>query len=565
MLAGVAGIDAVIFVVAADEGVMPQTREHLAILDLLEVPAGMVVITKVDLVSDPDWLKLVEDDIRSITKGTVLENVPFVRFSAISGQGLEEIKRTLRDILKDRPSRVDLGKPRLPVDRVFSISGFGTIVTGTLIDGELHTGDEIKILPSNKTSRIRGLQTHKQKEDRAVPGSRTAINISGVSTDEIKRGNVIVLSGSRYEPSSLIDVNFHMLANLDKPLTHNTAVRLFIGAAEEQARLRLLGKEDLLPGESGWLQLDLKNPVIAESGDHFILRRPSPGQTLGGGIVVDPHPRSRHKRFDKSVIASLEMLSSKSPADLLLQVLLERGPAPISDIVSFSRLGAENAGPVIAELLSAGQLIPLDSGKLEDDKSIIIAAKTWQRLTSEMISELNDYYRAYPLRKGIPREQLKNRLKLSSSIFNLAVKKWIDDHDLDDVKGILFLPGRTVSLAPRQQATVDKLLKRFSASPFTPPTIAECQTELGEEVYRALVESDILIPVSNEIVFYHTDYERLRNDVINSLKADGSLTVAAFRDRYQTSRRYALAFLEHLDAKGLTIRKGDNRIIGKQV
>ncbi len=565
MLAGVAGIDAVIFVVAADEGIMPQTREHLAILDLLEVQSGLIALTKVDLVDDPDWLGLVEDDIRAICAGTVLAEAPLVKVSAYTGLGLDDLKITLSHILADKLPRINLGKPRLPVDRVFSISGFGTIVTGTLIDGELHGGDDVTILPANLNSRIRGLQTHKQKEDLAVPGSRTAINLTGVRTDEINRGDVVVLSASHYDPTRLVDVRFRALADLSRSITHNSDIRLYTGTSDVQARLRLLGTEELRPGERAWLQLDLKSSIVAEKGDHFILRRPSPGETLGGGIIIDAHPKHRHKRFDPDVLAGLEMLSSESPLKVFFKALLDVGPAPLSEITARSRLDAEIANRVISELNGRDQIFALKSGNLDANGSTtVIATPSWEKMTAQMTAEVMSYHKAYPLRRGIPREQLKSRLRLSSSIFVMALDRWLQRDAILEMDGLMSLPGRVITLNPRQQEAVEALLKRFDAAPYSPPTIKECQAELGEELYRALVESGKLMPVSSEIVFKKENYEKMREDVHHLLKDEGILTVAEFRDRYHTSRRYALAFLEHLDAKGVTIRQGDNRVLGKE-
>jgi len=289
MLAGVGGIDAALFVIAADEGVMPQTREHLAILDLLQVQSGVVALTKTDLTPDLDWLELVEEEVRSALKGSVLENARVVRVSARQRTGLEDLLQAITECLEQTQPRPDLGRPRLPIDRVFSIAGFGTVVTGTLMDGTFRIGDDVEVLPSHKRGRIRGLQTHKQKEETAAPGSRTAVNISGIDLDEVMRGNVLARPG-KYHPTQRIDLHFKLLKDASGPLLHSSEVKLFLGASETLARVRLLGVEQLNPGEQGWLQLELREPVVAVRGDHYILRRPSPSETLGGGIVVEPSP-----------------------------------------------------------------------------------------------------------------------------------------------------------------------------------------------------------------------------------------------------------------------------------
>jgi len=285
MLAGIGGIDAALLVIAADEGVMPQTREHLAILDLLQIPTGLIALTKTDLASDPEWLALVEMDIRSTVAGTVMDSAPIIRVSAKNKTGLDELLSSLAQILGEKPARMDLGRPRLPIDRVFSMPGFGTIVTGTLSDGHLALGDEVIILPSGHKGRIRGLQTHKKKEELAVPGSRTAVNISGLATEEVQRGEVVT-HPKQYQPTRRVDARFRLLKGVSQPLKHATEVKVFIGATETIAAARVLGVETIHPGEEGWLQLELRDPVVAVRGDRYILRRPSPGETLGGGVIV---------------------------------------------------------------------------------------------------------------------------------------------------------------------------------------------------------------------------------------------------------------------------------------
>src|SRR5512146_3152604 len=258
MLSGIRGIDAALLVIAADEGVMPQTREHLAILDLLQVPAGIIVLTKTDLAPDPAWLSLVETDIRAAVNGTVLQDAPLVRVSAKTRTGLDSLLSALESLLQQKPARLDLNRPRLPIDRVFSMSGFGTVVTGTLLDGQLALGDEVEILPLGRRGRIRGLQTHKKKEERAVPGSRTAVNVSGVTTEQIQRGEVVVHPG-QYQPTRRVDARFRLLKDVSSPLKHSSEVKFFIGASETIANLRLLGADELAPGDEGWIQLELRD------------------------------------------------------------------------------------------------------------------------------------------------------------------------------------------------------------------------------------------------------------------------------------------------------------------
>ena len=567
MLAGVGGIDATLFVIAADEGLMPQTREHLAILDLLQVPGGVVALTKIDLIDDPDWLPLVEDDIRQALRGTVLEKAPIVRISSRTRQGLPELLSALGDCLAERPPRPDLGKPRLPVDRVFTMPGFGTVVTGTLSDGSLRLGDEVEILPASLRGRVRGLQTHKRKEDQAVPGSRTAVNISGVDVEAVQRGSVVAHPGD-YQPTRRLDVRFRLLPDVTQPLRHDTEVKFFVGAAEVLARLRLLGSEELLPGEEGWLQLEMDEPVVAVRGDRYILRRPSPGETLGGGAVLDPHPKGRHKRFAQAMLERLDMLAQGTPTEVLLQSLLALGAAPLQDVLHRSTLEAAVAKQALSELLDTAQLLFLE-GELNRASPLTlnsaVAAQLvtsqgyWSQLASRLLAEIDAYHAANPLRRGLPREELKSRLKLPVRLFNAALRKLVAEGAMLESGPLVQRPGHAIRLNPQQQRQVDALLKRFAASPYAPPTVKECQAELGEDLYIALLELGQLTFVPPDVVFRRSDYEHMVAEVRRLITQKGAVTAAEVRDHFNTSRRYALAFLEYLDAQGITLRDGDVR------
>jgi len=560
MLAGIGGIDAALFVIAADEGMMPQTNEHLAILDLLQVQAGVVALTKIDLINDPDWLDLVEEDIRSALKHTVLESAPIVRVSSRTHQGIPELLNCLSDCLANYPPRPDLGRPRLPVDRVFTMPGFGTVVTGTLSDGSLHTGDEVEILPSGLHSRIRGLQTHRRKEEIAIPGSRTAVNISGINVDQVKRGDVITYPGS-YKSSRRIDVRFCLLPNISQPLKHDTLVKFFLGAAEIQSRVRLLGSEELLPAEEGWLQLELDEPVVAIRGDRYILRRPSPGETMGGGTVVDPHPKGRHKRFSAQELANLDTLARGTPAEILFQSLLALGVAPLHDVISRSNLDPSIATQSMQELLSMGEIIALEKVEQVSISSMsMVTSKAYlNQLKHQMLQEVDDYHKNYPLRRGMPREELKSRLKLSTRLFNPALRKMLSENVLEETGALVRRVGYTIRFNSQQQHCVDGLLARFKASPFSPPTAKECLTEVGEDLYNAMVEVGLLIPIPPDVVFRRQDYDLMLSEIIDLLKKKQTITAAELRDHFNTSRRYVLALLEYLDAQGITVREGDTR------
>ena len=323
MLAGVGGIDAALLVVAADEGIMPQTREHLAILRILNVTNIIVVVSKIDLIDDPDWLELVQLDIEELLEEHQLRSCPIVVVSAETGAGISTLVGSIEAALRDAPRRTDLRRPRLPIDRVFVIDGFGTVVTGTLSDGSLLVGDTVELQPSGRRGRVRGLQSYQRTVQSAEPGSRVAVNISAISNEHVRRGDMLAYPG-QFQPTLLLDVHFHLLADAGRPLAHNAQVKFFSGASEAVANVRLLDCELLRPGNDGWLQIRLRQALPVARGDRFVLRFPSPAQTIGGGIIVSSQPGRRHRRFQDEIIRQLETLLSGSPAERLAFVRAKR-------------------------------------------------------------------------------------------------------------------------------------------------------------------------------------------------------------------------------------------------
>ena len=552
MLAGIGGVDAALLVIAADEGVMPQTREHLAILDLLQIKNGIVVLTKIDLVDDPAWLNLIETEVRTALHGTVLQDAPIQRVSSSTRQGFADLLQTLEHLLGHQPARLDLSRPRLPIDRVFSLAGFGTIVTGTLSDGKLTIGEEVEIMPAGLHARIRGLQTHKKKVEIAVPGSRLAVNLSGVDVDQVSRGQVVTHPG-QYFTTQRLDVQFRLLPDVAGSLHHHTEVKLFIGASETIADMRLLGTENLDPGGTGWLQLELHNPVVAVRGDRYILRRPSPSETLGGGTVIDPQPEERHKRFDSVILKKLESMAQGSPVDVLLQTCLSLGPALVKDAIARSRLEEPTAGSALQILLNTAQLILLED--------VLMATSQWFRQRESVLAALTAYHATYPLRRGMPREELKSRLKLSPRLFTLVIQKLAGENALIEAAKWTGLPEHVVKFSPFQQVKVDKLMEQFALAPYNPPSVKECQALVGEDIYSALLEYGELLAVSEEVVFRKLDYETMVEKIRLAIQQKGQVSLAEARDLFKTSRRYVQALLEHLDRCGVTVRLGDFRKI----
>ena len=570
MLAGVGGIDAALLVIAADEGVMPQTREHLAILDLLAVPTGVIALSKADLVSEPEWLELVQEDIRQVVQNTCLATAPIVPVSARTGQGLDLLIETLTEVLAAVPPRRDLGRPRLPIDRAFNLPGFGAIVTGTLSDGVLEIGQEVAIYPGREgeplKARVRGLQTYHEKTERAFPGSRVAVNLAGVRLEDLARGMVLASPGSLI-PSTLIDVRLRVLKDAPFPLRHNQEIAFFTGAAEVMARTRLLDSEALAPGAEGWVQLHLKAPVAMRPGDHFIVRLPSPSVTMGGGAIVDVVTR-RWRRFRAEVIRRLETLAHGAPADQLLQALAAIEPTSLADLRACSQLPAELVEPALAELIDEGQIMALDSGLPAPDNNdqLVISASGWRSLSARLIEIVEDYHRRYPLRPGIPRQELKGRLEgnrasFTGRAFNEIMARAAAEGIIEEENALVRRAGFRVMLSPDQERSALTLLAAFERQPATPPSVADAIASVGSEVFQALLDQGRLVKVSDEVAFAPAAYAQMVAQIREFLAREGSITVAQARDLLQTSRKYALALLEHLDAQRVTRRVGDARVL----
>jgi len=556
MLAGVGGIDAALLIVAADEGVMPQTEEHLHILDLLGVEHGLVVLTKRDLVDD-EWLELVREDVQARLAGTTFAGAPLVAVSARTGQGLADLTIELERVLRQTPSRTEArGVPRLPIDRVFTIGGFGTVVTGTLIDGPLAVGQEIAIEPAGLRGRVRGLQTHGHKEERALPGTRVAINIAGVTVDQLQRGDVVTLPG-HLRPTTLIDLKLRLLDTAPTPLEQNTRLDLFVGAAEAPCRVTLLDAEVLRPGDASWVQLRLERPIAVARGDRCIVRVPSPSLTIGGGRIVDAQPR-RHRRFRPDVIAALETMSRGTPAELLLHAL---GDVPMewSELRKRSGLPESSAASALAELESSGAALRLSSDDSLGGSSVVISQTGWRKLLETIRAMLTSYHTRWPLRTGMPREELRARLGLSARVFDHVVPRAIAAGALADDDSSARVPDWSPRLTDAQRRQVETLLRAFRREPFTPPTRAEWEP-LGTELIGYLIDSGQLVRVAPDVLFDAAAYHKLVEWTERILETNGEVTVAALRDHFGTSRKYALALLEHLDERKITRRVGDVRV-----
>ena len=565
MLAGVGGIDVALFVVAADEAVMPQTREHLAILDLLQVPHGVVALTKSDLVQDPEWLELVQEEVREELRGTVLETARIVPVSALTGSGLQDLLVELDRVLDAAKPKPDLGRPRLSIDRIFSIAGFGTVVTGTLIDGQLAVGDEVQVLPGDLKARIRGLQTHKVKEQAAFPGSRVAVNLSGVATEELYRGQVVTQPGW-LEPTTLLSARLRFLSNAPWPLKHNSELEFYTGSARVVAHVRILDRGELAPGETGWVQFRLDEPIAVVRGDRYIVRLASPSLTLGGGEVVQPQAPRRYPRFHPEVSVQLEALSRGTPEELLLQLLAGGVMLETPELVKRSALPTEEATRALQTLVANGQLIllaeetPRARGPLHGS-GLALTRQTWQALLTQIADVLKAYHTRFPLRAGMPREELKSRLQAGLGSFNATLDRAADEGLLIVTPLVVRLPQHRVVLSPEQHRAVDRALAAFRANPYTPPSLAQVQEELGPELLQFLLEEGRLIKASDSVLFDADTYTEMERRVVAYLEEHQRITVAEVRDLFGASRKYALGFLEDLDRRRVTKRLEDVRVL----
>ena len=551
MLAGVGGIDLALLVVAADEAVMPQTLEHLAILDILQIKRGLVAVTKSDLV-DKDWLDLVAAEVEETLKGTTLEGAPIIAVSAYTGQGLPELLSTIDSLLEVTEARRDMGRPRLPVDRSFVITGFGTVVTGTLTDGTFTVGQEVELVLARKRARIRGLQTHRKSEDTALPGTRTAINLSGVSHDEVSRGDVLTNPGW-LKPAIALDVYLRLIANAPRPLKHNATISVHTGTTETLGRVRLLDRDQLLPGESGWGQLRVQRPVAVIKGDFFVIR--SSETTLGGGNVVDPYAK-RHRRLHLATLEHLAVLQEGTGDEVLLEALNTQEPLNMGTLARRANISLSEARTRLQTLIDNGQAVALGNGSLNDGTPLL-SASLWEEVRERGRKALETYHRQFPMRRGAPREEVRNRLGLEGHASPLSLQRLIREGIMAEDDAWLRLPEHEVALSQQQRQQLDDYVQVLQSEPYSPPT-AEPP---GQDLLNLLVDEGKVVKVRDSVVFTAEAYQRMVDGIIQHLKDEGKITVAQVRDIFNTSRKYALALMEHLDQRRITRRVGDERVL----
>ena len=552
MLAGVGAIDLALLIVAADESVMPQTREHLAILDILQITRGLVVVTKTDLV-DEELVDLVKAEVEDTLPGTSFEGCPMGGGAAYTGDGLEELKATMDSILDETDARQDLGRPRLPIDRCFTISGFGTVVTGTLIDGTLTVGQEIELAGSGQRARVRGLQSHKTKVDATDPGVRLAVNLSGLSKGEVERGEILTIPGW-LKPTYRLDARLRMVKNAPNPLKHNQGVTFHLFTSEASARVRLLDADRLTAGQEGWVQLLLADPLPAVKGDFFVIR--SSEDTLGGGQIVDPNPRRRYRRFDDDVIDRLMTLDQGTGGDIIISVAEQWGPCDMTTLSQRTNLSPEEVTERVSQLTGEGHLVSLGEFGGDAD-AVVYSAQGWGILKSKVASALQLYHTQYPLRHGVPAQEIRSRLNLSQPVYQRALARLVEEQIVVDERQSLRLPDHEITLTPKMEEEASAYLNSLQKDPYSPPS----DQRVSPELLGVLIDQGKVVRVTDGVIFDASAYREMTERIVQHLKDQGNITVAEARTMFNTSRKYILPLLEHMDQQQITRRTGDERVL----
>lgn len=568
MLAGAGGFDLVLLVIAADEGVMPQTREHLDIIELLQVNKGIVVITKIDLVEE-DWLELVREEVKEFTEGTFLENAPMVSVSAVTGQGISELLEQIDQLARKAQAKKIAGLPRLPVDRVFSITGFGTVVTGTLLSGSLQVGDVVEVQPQGLSSRVRSLQVHGEKQERAAAGQRVAVNLAGLEVEQIERGSVVAGLKS-IEPSHRLDVRLLLLKSAGRPLKNRARVRFYLGTRETLGRIVLLDHEELEPGNLAYAQVELEEQAVAVRGDRFVIRSYSPMRTIGGGSIIDPQPKGKHKRLRKEVLDALATRERGTPVELVEQYLLGvKGLSGPGDIAKGTGLQQLEVDESIREL-AGKEIVKQIPG---DGRVYLASMSNYRRWYGDIQSLLHAYHRDYPLREGYPKEELRSRRfpVLNNKSFQYLLSEMEKDGLLRSTPQSVAMTDFNPGPDPVLGKVINEIMKELADSSFTPPTWDELiqgkyiNDTVALEILLYLLRTGEIVKITDELLFHRDVLAEAKEKVSDYLKEKGEISVGETRDILNTSRKYALPLLEYFDREKITRRAGDKRLPGRGI
>ena len=560
MLAGVGGIDLAMLVIAADEGVMPQTREHLAICSLLRIKSGLIALTKTDLV-ESDWLELVREDLAGLTRATFLEGAPIVPVSARTGQGLDELRVALRELAAKVPSRATDQLARLPIDRVFTIKGFGTVVTGTLMAGRLRVDDRVEVFPAALQAKVRGLQTHGQPVTEARAGQRTAVNLQGVDRAAVERGNVLGLAGTLV-PSVLMDATLELLADAPRPLKTRDRVRFHAGTSEIMARVLLLETPELAPGKAAFARFRLEAPLVALPGDRFVIRSYSPMVTIGGGTLLDIAP-PRFKRKAPALVAHLALLRDGTPDAVVEEHIRHAGAAGVRVAVLSGRVpfGPERLRGLLETLQATGRVAAVDRDWFVHPESVT-------RLRGLVIGALEQFHRAFPLRPGMSREELRGRAGAADErVFGHLLDTLAAESVVRTERDKVRLAGHEVRLSPEQQKTVDRLEHEFLTAAAAPPSPEEALTRVGlsgdeeHELFQLLVEGRKLVRVKESLYFHATALDAIQDKLVAMLRERKEIGPGDIKDLLGISRKYAIPLLEFFDTRRVTARVGERRVL----
>lgn len=555
MLAGAAGIDIVLFVVAGDEGVMPQTIEHLDILSFLNVKKGIIVLTKCDVV-DNEFIELVKDDIREKTKGTFLDNAEIVEVDSISRNGIDNLVKKIDDMSNDIDDKNENSPARLNIDRVFSVKGFGTVVTGTLLEGKISIDDDLVIYPNNLKTKIRSIQVHGQSVETAYAGQRTAINISNIKVEELKRGDVLAAPNS-LEESMMLDVKLSLVKHTNKNLKHWDRLRLYHGAREILCRVVPLDKEITKSGESCYAQLRLEESIVAKKLDNFVLRNYSPLETIGGGIIIDTKPK-KHKKFDENVISSLKIKEKGELEDILEQYLKNnlKSYKTLKDIMSYTGENEELIINAIDKLIKENKVVNINN--------IYVHTNQYENLKKLIVELLTTYHKKYRLRSGVLKEEVRSKVesKFKTKEMDILLEKLQNEKVIKINENLVSIYDFEVVLNDKQKEIKDNIQKKLKLPEvLTILNIKDiCENKYYEEVLEYMIGKDIE-KLDDTYIMDKEIYEEIKINLIKYLEEFGEITLGQYRDMLNSSRKNCMIILENFDRNKITKRDDNKRTL----
>ena len=549
MLAGVGGIDMAVLVIAADEGIMPQTIEHFQIINLLEIKSLIVAITKKDLV-DSEWITLIKEEISELLNESLFLNSPIIELSSVTGEGIDDLilhieKET--DLINFNKTK---SKPRLAIDRSFVISGFGSVVTGTLIEGSLDVGQEVELVKSQQIGRIRGLHIHNKPYDHAEPGNRVAVNISGISHQDIVRGDTLTIP-KWLSVTRAVDVQIKLVPNTKKVLRHNSSVMFYTGASESMVKVRLLTSNELALGDEGLAQFVFEDMLPCIAGDRFIIR--TSNITIGGGIIIETDV-NRHKRSDLGLIERLYTLSEGNPEGIILQHLLDLGISSINLLSSLTNFPVEEIAPLINKLIQQKEIIVLNS-KYDDGIDGLISSTYYDEIKNLTIKYLDKYHTNFPYREGCTINELNQILKISDSYLSMIINKLTDDRAVKTNNQLVSLTLFSINLSESDKLLINDYLEIARSELFI-----NINSEFkNRELVNLMIQGNYLTKIDSEIAMSSQEYKMIVNKIIELMKNNRDVKVAEVRDYLSISRKNTLLILEHLDEQKITKRNGDFR------